>query len=164
LKSFQRELYKNAAQFACNFVQKSKTGSHKMCLHPALCVAAILVGGCLHRPDARADFLKLVDRPRVSLDPQLETLPGTDGLAQFHFLFVTDADQRVPGMLMLATNFTGRRPVVIALHGTGGSKNSLATLCRKLAERGFIAVAIAGRYPDFRYWRRLLTIFGRRAD
>ncbi len=35
---------------------------------------------------------------------------------------------------------------MIALHGTGGSKNNLASLCRKLAERGFVAVAIDERY------------------
>ena len=36
--------------------------------------------------------------------------------------------------------------MVIALHGTGGSKANMLALCRKLAERGFIAVAIDGRY------------------
>jgi hypothetical protein len=36
--------------------------------------------------------------------------------------------------------------VVIALHGTGGSKGNMAALCRKLADAGFIAVAIDGRY------------------
>ena len=47
---------------------------------------------------------------------------------------------------MASTNFSGRRPVVIALHGTGGSTANMAALCRKLAEVGFIAVAIDGRY------------------
>ena len=36
--------------------------------------------------------------------------------------------------------------MVIALHGTGGSKGNMAALCRKLADAGFIAVAIDGRY------------------
>jgi hypothetical protein len=36
--------------------------------------------------------------------------------------------------------------MVIALHGTGGSKANMLSLCRKLAEVGFIAVAIDGRY------------------
>ena len=47
---------------------------------------------------------------------------------------------------MESANFHGRRPVVIALHGTGGSKGNMLALCRKLAEAGFIAVAIDGRY------------------
>src|SRR5476649_810782 len=38
------------------------------------------------------------------------------------------------------------RPVVIALHGTGGSKANMLALCRKLADAGFIAVAIDGHY------------------
>ncbi|MEI9865138.1 MAG: dienelactone hydrolase family protein [Limisphaerales bacterium] len=41
---------------------------------------------------------------------------------------------------------TGDVPVVIALHGTGGSKQNMLALCRKLATNGFIAVAIVGRY------------------
>ena len=47
---------------------------------------------------------------------------------------------------MESTNFHGRRPVVIAMHGTGGSKANMLALCRKLADAGFIAVAIDGRY------------------
>ena len=103
------------------------------------------VTGCAHL-EPRADFLKLVDRPHVALAPQVDQLPPTNGLAQFHFSFGADAGNRVPGILMEPANFTGRRPVVIALHGTGGSKANMLALCRKLAERGFIAVAIDGRY------------------
>ena len=110
------------------------------------CVAACLAAGCAHVPDARADFFKLVDRPRVALSPQVEEMPGTNGIAEFHFSFVSDAKDRVPGILIESTNFSGRRPVVIALHGTGGNKNNMAALCRKLATNGFVAVAIDGRY------------------
>jgi dienelactone hydrolase len=47
---------------------------------------------------------------------------------------------------MESANFYGRRPVVIALHGTGGNKNNMLSLCRKLATNGFVAVAIDGPY------------------
>ncbi len=40
----------------------------------------------------------------------------------------------------------GRHPVVIALHGTGGTKTDELPFMRQLAARGFIAVAIDGRY------------------
>ena len=40
----------------------------------------------------------------------------------------------------------GRRPVVVALHGTGGNKESQLTLLKELAGLGFIGVAIDGRY------------------
>jgi dienelactone hydrolase len=47
---------------------------------------------------------------------------------------------------MKAADSRGRRPAVIALHGTGGSKANMLSLCRKLATNGFVAVAIDGRY------------------
>ena len=109
-------------------------------------VFCVLATGCAHVPNPRADFLKLIDRPRVALAPQIQESPATNTIAEFHFSFASDASNRVPGILMESTNFPGRRPVVIALHGTGGSKNNMLALCRKLAERGFIAVAIDGRY------------------
>ena len=110
-------------------------------------LAALLlwVTGCAH-VEPRADFLRVIERPRVALAPQVGELPPTNALAQFHFSFAADAQNRVPGILIKATGSQGHRPVVIALHGTGGSKANMAALCRKLAERGFIAVAIDGRY------------------
>ncbi len=77
---------------------------------------------------------------------QVQELPATNGLVQIRFSFAADASNRVPGILIEPANFPGRRPVVIALHGTGGNKNNMAALCRKLADAGFIAVAIDGRY------------------
>ena len=109
----------------------------------ALCCFA---AGCAHTPNPRADFLRVIERPCVALAPQVGGLPGTNGLAQFHFSFAADALDRVPGILIKSTSSQGRQPVVIALHGTGGSKQNMLALCRKLAERGFIAVAIDGRY------------------
>ncbi len=104
------------------------------------------VTGCAHIQNPRADFLKMIDLPRVALAPKVQELPATNNIAEFYFSFASDANNRVPGILMESTNFPGRRPVVIALHGTGGSKVNMISLCRKLAERGFIAVAIDGRY------------------
>ena len=73
-------------------------------------------------------------------------MPATNSLAQFHFSFASEEGQRVPGVLLKAEDSHGRRPVVIALHGTGGSKQNMLSLCRKLATNGFVAVAIDGRY------------------
>lgn len=96
--------------------------------------------------DTRADFLKLIKHRRVSLSPSVEEWPATNGLAQFHFSFAADKAQRVTGVLMKEESARGRRPVVIALHGTGGGKGNLLALGRKLATNGFVAVAIDGRY------------------
>ena len=109
----------------------------------ALCFCSTAFAGAA---DARADFLKLIQRPRVRLAPQVDELPTTNGIVQFHFSFASDAEQRVPGILMKAESSRGRRPTVIALHGTGGNKQNMLLLCRKLATNGFVAVAIDGRY------------------
>ena len=121
-----------------------------------LLIAAILccfATGCAHVQNAnvtsanpRADFLKLIDRPRVALKPQVEKISATNGIEQFHFSFSSDAKNRVPGILLEQENVSGKRPVVICLHGTGGSTANMAALCRKLAARGFIAVAIDAPY------------------
>lgn len=94
----------------------------------------------------RAEFLKLIDRPRVPLAPEVKEAGETDGLAVAHFTFAADAEQRVPGLLVKQARFTGRRPVVVALHGTGGNKEGQLPLLRELSRLGFIGVAIDGRY------------------
>ncbi|HSV12841.1 MAG TPA: acetylxylan esterase [Tepidisphaeraceae bacterium] len=101
-------------------------------------------------PDARADFLKLIDRPRVDLAAQVDPPKTTDGLDQINFSYATDATQRVPGILLKSSKAPARSPVVIALHGTGGAKEQMLPLMRDLVARGFIAVAIDGRYHGHR--------------
>jgi dienelactone hydrolase len=103
------------------------------------------VTGCAH-VDRRADFLRVIERPPVALAPQVEEMPNTNNLAQFHFSYASDSSNRVPGILIKSQSSQGRRPVVICLHGTGGSTGNMLALCRKLATNGFIAVTIDGRY------------------
>jgi dienelactone hydrolase len=109
-------------------------------------VFCVLATGCAHVQNPRADFLKLIDRPRVALSPEVEKMSAANAFEEFHFSFASDASNRVPGILIEPKNVSGKHPVVIALHGTGGSKANMISLGRKLAERGFIAVAIDGRY------------------
>ena len=110
-------------------------------------LATSLILTSAHAADSRQDFLKLIDRPKVPLDPKVEELSQTNNLALFHFSFAADASAtRCRDFLVRASDSHGRRPVVIALHGTGGSKTDMLALCRQLAARGFIAVAIDGRY------------------
>jgi dienelactone hydrolase len=100
--------------------------------------------------ETRAAYLAVLDRPRVALKPQLVEMPAVDGLRKFHLWFNADAAERVPGYLLLpdAAAFKGRRPVVIALHGTGGSKdtNQIVQIVTRAAKAGFIGVAIDGRF------------------
>lgn len=103
----------------------------------------------------REDFLKLIDRPKVPLDfrteaPTTQDASKESGLSQTRFTFAADAQQRVPGNLIKLQSSTGRRPVVIMLHGTGGTQDDEAPFRRSIAEKGFISVAIDGRYHGLR--------------
>jgi dienelactone hydrolase len=95
----------------------------------------------------RAAFLKLVERPRV--DPKPEVRPMTANglrLVVEHISVSVESNQRVTGLLIKSFGTTGRQPVVIQLHGTGGNKEQLRSRLTTLANRGFVAVAIDGRY------------------
>jgi dienelactone hydrolase len=100
--------------------------------------------------DTRAAFLRVIDRPRTALKPELVELAPLEGLRKYHLWFSSDASERVPGYLLLpdAARFKGRRPVVVALHGTGGNKDSdqIARIALRAAQEGFIGVAIDGRF------------------
>jgi dienelactone hydrolase len=109
-------------------------------------IAAWADGGA----DTRAAFLKVIDRPLVPARPELGELPAVEGLRREHLWFQSDATERVPGYLVFPdpAKFKGRRPVVIALHGTGGTKDEgqIAGIVLKAAKAGFIGVAIDGRF------------------
>jgi dienelactone hydrolase len=85
----------------------------------------------------RAHFLKIIDRPRVPVNPELRGM---------HFTFASEAQERVPGIIVKPEKAAGRRPAIILLHGTGDSKEGMVDVANALAMRGFVAVAIDGRY------------------
>ncbi|MSU51459.1 MAG: abhydrolase domain-containing 18 [Opitutus sp.] len=119
--------------------------------HVAACLALVLNAGCLcGAADSRAAFLRLLDRPRVELAGEAAMPVAKDGLSETAFSFATEAGQRVPGILVKSTTSSGRRPVVVALHGTGGNKESQRKLLGELARAGFVGVAIDGRYHGAR--------------
>jgi dienelactone hydrolase len=85
----------------------------------------------------------------VELAPEVEPQPADPGFAKFHFTYATEASMRVPGILLMkeeSAHDGKRHPVVISLHGTGGKKEGQLPLLKKLADRGFIGVAIDGRF------------------
>jgi dienelactone hydrolase len=94
----------------------------------------------------RRAFLALIDRPRVELAPEVKALEATEGLHWTHFTFATEAGQRVPGLTATRQDASGRRPVVILLHGTGGNKEGMKEHLAAYARAGFLAVAIDGRH------------------
>ena len=101
-------------------------------------------------PAARAHFLKLLERPRVAANVQLQPPTVANGLSEIAFSYDAEKGQKVPGILVLPAKMEGKHPVVIALHGTGGKKEGELPLLRNLAGRGFIGVAIDGRYHGAR--------------
>jgi len=100
----------------------------------------------------KAAFLKLLDRPRVPLAPQMiATKALGDGLIQEHVRFASEkkADgtiERVPVHIVRPAQAKRKLPAVIVLHGTGGSGKSQAPLLIELAKHGMIGVAIDARY------------------
>ena len=100
--------------------------------------------------EARAALLKLLERPRVALDAQTASLESANGLMRVGFSFASETNERVPGLLVKPVPSSGRRPVVIVLHGTGGNKEQQLPLLNELAAKGFVAVAIDGRHHGAR--------------
>ena len=114
-------------------------------------VLLTLCGGAGAQTDdsRKAAFLKLIERPRVPLAATQDEPALSDGLLQSKFSFAAEEGERVPGVLIRQSG-SARRPVVIALHGTGGTKEGQLPLLRQLAAKGFTAVAIDGRYHGAR--------------
>jgi cephalosporin-C deacetylase-like acetyl esterase len=110
----------------------------------------VSVGAFADGAGTRAEFLAVIERSRVDSKPALAELAAVDGLRKYHLWFQSDATSGCPGYLLLPDpeRFKGRRPVVIALHGTGGNKDNgeIAEILSKAAHAGFIGVAIDGRF------------------
>jgi len=127
---------------------------HRRC-QPLVLLFAVALGtlrltGAESADSTRAAFLKLLDRPRVELAPEIKLPAGTNGLRATQFSFAAEVGVRVPGLLVKRTEAEWRRPVVIVLHGTGSNKESQLPLLLDLAKRGFLAVAIDGRHHGAR--------------
>jgi dienelactone hydrolase len=103
-------------------------------------------------PAAKAAFLKLLDRPRVPADVRDDAPAETrNGLAYRRWSFASEkkadgAVERVPVLTVRPAGATGRLPAVIVLHGTGGSKEGVASWLAEFAAKGVVGIAIDARY------------------
>lgn len=93
----------------------------------------------------RARFLKLLNRPRVPLDPKI-ALSTRGRYVTEYGTFASEPSERVPFLLQRPADDKRSRPAVLVLHGTGGTKEGNKALLEELAARGFVALAIDGRY------------------
>src|SRR5437762_4251359 len=111
---------------------------------------SVVAAGFTQQPDqianTRQAFLKLIDRPRVPLNASVDKRSVSDGIVTELISFATQAADRVPTLLVKQDTVMRAAPAVIVLHGTGGSKEGMMSRLRALASRGFVAVAIDGRY------------------
>ncbi len=102
----------------------------------------------------RADFLAVIDRPKVALDPKATPVDSPEpGLVAERVEFATErrpdgSTERVPALVVRPEGLRAgeRRPAVLVLHGTGRNKENERPWLERLAGRGFVAVAIDGRY------------------
>jgi len=90
----------------------------------------------------RAAFLALIDRPRVPLDVSAPQRSTVEGRVQELTSFASEEGQRVPVLVLKKPGRSDPLPVVIALHGTGGSSESMRGRLEEYADRGFLAVAM----------------------
>lgn len=90
----------------------------------------------------RADFLRVIDRPRVALQPTSPVISEVNGYIQELLSIASAEGERVPVLVLKKGAATGRRPVIVALHGTNNSKESMRGLLERYVDRGFIGVAI----------------------
>jgi dienelactone hydrolase len=103
-------------------------------------------------PDkAKAAFLQLLDRPKVP--PDVKEEPGVAGgpfaVSRWSFASEKKADgaiERVPVLMVAPAGAKGKLPVMIVLHGTGGSKDAVKSWLDDFARQGVIGVAIDARY------------------
>ena len=99
----------------------------------------------------KQDFLKQLDRPRIPPIPRSRK-PKPMPAAAWSKPSASPASVRPTDRSSACRSCwcglprSGRLPVVIALHGTGGNKESLRGLLVEFAKRGMIGVAIDARY------------------
>lgn len=92
-----------------------------------------------------ADFKKLLERPRVPLNPSFE-VTKTDSVIVEHGFVYSEKNERVPMLIYKPVTGTRPYPAVIFLHGTGGRKEDNKKILYQLAKRGIMGVAIDARF------------------
>ncbi len=100
--------------------------------------------------ETRKAFLQLLDRPKV--DPDVKEGPGigSGNQSTSTFSFASEKKaygtiERVP-VLVVRPATAKKYPVMIVLHGTGGSKEGVKSWLIDLSQRGIMGVAIDARY------------------
>jgi len=94
----------------------------------------------------RAAFLEVIKRPPAPLAPSSPQVTVVNGYRQELLSFTSEPNERVPVLVLKKDDGGPRRAVVIALHGTGGSKEGMRGELERYADRGWIAVSMDARH------------------
>jgi len=120
-----------------------------------LLTAALLGGAAAHpavqtgsQPAAatRAAFVETIKRPPAPLDPSTPKVTSEKGYRQELLSFASEPNERVPVLILKKEDGPPRRAVAIALHGTGGTKESMRGWLQEYADRGWLAISIDARH------------------
>ena len=96
----------------------------------------------------RSDFRQLLQRPKVDPRPSIQSYTQDSILIEKGF-FYSETSEKVPILVYKPiSKKTQKLPVVICLHGTGGTKDAEAikNLLSRFVKLGFMSVAIDARY------------------
>lgn len=104
---------------------------------------------------ARAALLKLLDRPKVKPEVEEDTAKTANQLVYQKWTFASEkrADgtvERVPVLQVSPAGPNQKRPVMIVLHGTGGSAEGVRGWLEEFARVGIVGIAIDARYHGTR--------------
>ncbi|MBC7828208.1 MAG: prolyl oligopeptidase family serine peptidase [Chitinophagaceae bacterium] len=92
------------------------------------------------------DFRDLLRRPVVDFNASFQPIPTDSVLTEKGFIY-TEANEKIPILIYKPVNAgSARLPVVICLHGTGGTKEQMSGVLYRLTTLGIMAVAIDARY------------------
>jgi dienelactone hydrolase len=94
----------------------------------------------------RTEFLKIISRPTTPLAPSPAKVTTANGYVQELVSFASEPNEQVPLLILKKGERRGRQPVLIALHGTNGSKEGMRRLLEEYATHGFLAVAMDARH------------------
>ena len=105
--------------------------------------------------ETRKAFKKLLDRPKLPLDPRQVSKTNSGSFSYETVDFTSDKKQdgspeRVPAYIVSPSEKKSKLPAVIMLHGTGGNKESQKSWLEEFARRGWIGIAIDARHHGAR--------------
>jgi dienelactone hydrolase len=95
-----------------------------------------------------SDFKALLQRPIVDFKPSFQTIKTDSVIIEKGFIY-SEPTEKVPILIYKPVNVTSKSfPVVICLHGTGGSKDDgdIKRLLYQLSKVGIMGVAIDARF------------------